>query len=238
MKDGLRGGRRWFAVESKSFELLIDDVGGKMRGCIWERCRGLTSWIKFGDASLSSLLAGVETCCRGSDHRSWSLVWEEGGRKYRLERRSNEAGRFLLCSVRDLEAKRFSLIFPEGKGLIGGWNILAEKLREIGVVPSGGLKDSLSIEVFRKEKELKPRTFTDVAKSKMGRLGDKVWLELGRREMHGKLEQLDHCLVGRWENVSTPLPELDFLKNWAYHTWLLKGRLNLVVLGRCFDPSP
>ncbi|KAJ9685001.1 hypothetical protein PVL29_017147 [Vitis rotundifolia] len=50
--------------------------------------------------------------------------------------------------------------------------------------------------------------------------------------MHGRLEQLDHCLVGRWENVSTPLPELDFLKNWAYHTWLLKGRLNLVVLGR------
>ena len=35
-----------------------------------------------------------------------------------------------------------------------------------------------------------------------------------------------------WEDVSTPLPELDFLKNWAYHTWLLRGRLNLVVLGR------
>ena len=66
----------------------------------------------------------------------------------------------------------------------------------------------------------------------MGRLGDKVWLELGRREMHGRLEQLDRYLVGRWENVSTSFPKLDFLKNWVCHTWLLKERLNIVVLGR------
>ncbi|RVW34871.1 hypothetical protein CK203_078016 [Vitis vinifera] len=145
---------------------MIQWGGGKLRGCIWEKCRGLTSWIRFWDASLSSLLDGVEACCRGSDDRSWSLVWEEGGRKYWLERRSNKAGRFLLCSVCDLEAKRFCLIFLEGKGLIGGWNILAEKLRETGVVPSGGLKDSLSLEVLRKEKKMEPRTFADVAKSK------------------------------------------------------------------------
>ncbi|RVX21519.1 hypothetical protein CK203_002346 [Vitis vinifera] len=76
-----------------------------------------------------------------------------------------------------------------GKGLIGGRNTLAKKLREIGVVPSRGLNDSRSPEVLRKEKELKPRTFADVAKKKTGR-------------------------------------------SWAYHTWLLKGRLNIVVLGR------
>ncbi|RVX23250.1 Bifunctional riboflavin biosynthesis protein RIBA 1, chloroplastic [Vitis vinifera] len=38
-----RGGRRWFTVESKAFELVIDEVGGKLRGCIWERCKGITS---------------------------------------------------------------------------------------------------------------------------------------------------------------------------------------------------
>ena len=151
-----------------------------------------------------------------------------------MERRSNEAGRFLLCSIHDLEAKRFCLIFPEGKGLSGGWNILAKKLREVGVVPLGGLKDPLSIEVLKKEKELEPRTYADVAKSKTGRLGDKVWLELGRRVMLGRLEQLDRYIVGRWENVLIPFLELDFLKNWAFHAWLLKGRLNIVVLGRGF----
>ena len=107
-----------------------------------------------------------------------------------MERRTNEAGRFILYSVCDLEAKRFCLIFPEGKRLSGGWNILAEKLREVGVAPFGGLKDPLSLEVLKKEKKLEPRTFADVAKSKMGRLGDKVWLEMGRRVKPGRLEQL------------------------------------------------
>ena len=110
-----RGGRRRFTVESKAYDLVIDEVGGKLRGCIWERCKGLSSWIRFGDASLSSLLVGVESCCRDRDDSNWSLAWEEEGRKYRLERRTNEAGRFILCSVHDLEVKRFCLIFPEGK---------------------------------------------------------------------------------------------------------------------------
>ena len=42
---------------------------------------------------------------------------EEGGL---LESRANEAGRFLLCSVVDSEAKRYCVVFPEGKGILGG----------------------------------------------------------------------------------------------------------------------
>ena len=53
MKAVPRGGRVRFAVESKSFEILIDESGDKLRGCIWERCKGITSWIRFGDVSLS-----------------------------------------------------------------------------------------------------------------------------------------------------------------------------------------
>ena len=34
--------------------------------------------------------------------------------------------------------------------------------------------------------------------------------------------------MGKWCDP----PELDFLKNWAGHAWLLKGKLNIVVLGR------
>ena len=111
MSEASRGGRSWFIVESKSFELLVEDEGGKLRGCIWERCRGVFSWIRFGEASLRCLLDGVEACCRENGNRRWFLDWEEGRRKYKLECRSNEVGR-LLCSVRDLETKRFYLIFP------------------------------------------------------------------------------------------------------------------------------
>ncbi|RVW90138.1 hypothetical protein CK203_041972 [Vitis vinifera] len=165
-----------FSVESKAYELVIDEVGGKLRGCIWERCKGLSSWIRFGDASLSSLLVGVESCCRDRDDSKWSLAWEEEGRKYRLELRINEA---------------------EGKRLSGGWNTLAEKLREVGVVPFRGVRDPLSLEVLKKEKEPDQRTYADVAKLRVGRLGEKVWLEAGRRVKPGRLEQLGRCLVGK-----------------------------------------
>ncbi|RVW96961.1 hypothetical protein CK203_032292 [Vitis vinifera] len=226
-----RGGRRRFTVESKAYDLVIDEVGGKLRGCIWERCKGLSSWIRFGDASLSSLLVGVESCCRDRDDSNWSLAWEEEGRKYRLERRTNEAGRFILCSVRDLEAKRFCLIFPEGKRLSGGWNTLAEKLREVGVAPFRGVKDPLSLEVLKKEKEPDQMTYADVVNLRLGRLGDKVWLEAGRRVKPGRLEQLGRCLVGRWDKVENHPPALDYLKNWAVHAWLLKGKLDIAVMG-------
>ncbi|KAL6338771.1 hypothetical protein AAG906_023921 [Vitis piasezkii] len=45
--------------------------------------------------------------------------WKEGGRVFKLELRSNNAGRFLHCS-----------------GVEGGWKTLARKLRSIGVVPA------------------------------------------------------------------------------------------------------
>ncbi|KAL6327375.1 hypothetical protein AAG906_018977 [Vitis piasezkii] len=216
MKAVPRGGRVRFVVESKSFEILIDESGDKLRGCIWERSKGITSWIRFGDVSLGRLLAGVEFCCRGGEDKGWSHAWEEEGRSYRLEKRLNEAGRFIFCSVRDVEAKRFCLIFPEGKGLSGGWNILAEKLREVGVVPIGSLKIPLFREVQKKELELETRTYADVTKSRAGKIGDKL---------------LDRCLVGRWENGVNLSLELDFLKHWVGQAWLLKGNLNIDVLG-------
>ena len=53
--------------------------------------------------------------------------------KNKLERRSNKTGDFLLCSVRDLGRKSFGICIPEGKGLVRGWKIMAEKLRSLGV---------------------------------------------------------------------------------------------------------
>ena len=60
----------------------------------------------------------------------------EWGKRFKLERRSKEAGRFLICFVVAKEEKRFSLVFPEGKCFHGGWSILVEKLRYLGVAPS------------------------------------------------------------------------------------------------------
>ena len=60
----------------------------------------------------------------------------KGGRKFKLERRLNGVGRFIFCFVIMIKAKRFTLIFPKGRGFHGGWSILTEKLYLLGVVPT------------------------------------------------------------------------------------------------------
>ena len=39
----MRGGKRWFAIESKTFEVSVEKARGKIRGTIMERSRGLSS---------------------------------------------------------------------------------------------------------------------------------------------------------------------------------------------------
>ena len=45
-----------------------------------------------------------------------------------MEKGLNQASGFIRCSVRDPEGKSYNLMFSEGKGVVGGWRILAEKL--------------------------------------------------------------------------------------------------------------
>lgn len=121
-------------MESKSFEISVEVSRGKLRGVILERSKGFSSQIRFGELSLQCLLEGVEDWCREDTGKRLVNGWEDGERKYRLEKRPNEVGRFILCSVWDLEAKKFCLVFLEGKGFAGGWTTLAEKLGSLGIV--------------------------------------------------------------------------------------------------------
>ncbi|KAL6327931.1 hypothetical protein AAG906_031275 [Vitis piasezkii] len=153
--SGPRGGRSYFVVESKSFEILVEELGGKLKGCIWERCKGISSWIRFGEASLRCLLDRVETCCRESNNRGWAIGWEKGNMKYKLERRLNE----------------FSLIFPEGKGQSLGV-FLAPKGPEDLTREKGGSK------VQWREKGVELKSYADAVKISPRRVGHR--LEVGK----------------------------------------------------------
>ena len=82
---------------------------------------------------MSLFLKGVNECLREEVLESWRLVWKEEKRSFRLECRSNKAGRFLLCEIRDGEGKKHSLIFPKGNDFTKGWYCLADKLEELGI---------------------------------------------------------------------------------------------------------
>ena len=108
----LEKGKTWFVVEAKTFEISIEVKNKKLRGCIWERSKGAISWVRFGEISLQRLLLGIEDCDMISRKQDWFANWEEKGRSYKLERRSNKAGNFLYCSVRDARWKRFNICIP------------------------------------------------------------------------------------------------------------------------------
>ena len=82
------------------------------------------------------MLEGEETWYRGDSSSRCLKVWENGGRKFKLECQSNEASRFLLCLVQDMKAKKYCLVFPKVKGLVGAWFMLYMKLRALGVSTS------------------------------------------------------------------------------------------------------
>lgn len=201
-----------------SFKVSVEEARGELKGIIVERSRGFSSWIRFGDLSLRRLLDGIEECCREEKEGRFVKVWEDEERKYRLDKRVNGAGRFVLCSVLDLESKRFCLVFPEGKGLLGRWVTLAEKLRSLGVItcdeamtlliPAAG-RDKKSLD---RPREFEKRAFLDVARASAGRVGDALWLQLGSREMWCRGDQLGLCLFGRWGEGSILESKLVSLK--------------------------
>ena len=209
------GGRCWFGVEKKTFEINIEEHKGRVRGKICERGPKSSSWIRFGGKSLSLLLEGVESCCKLQERSPFKKFWSEGDRDYSLELRSNKAGRFLFCVARDAENKRFSLAFPEGGGLVGSWNLLVSKLKSLGVSPfqwKGALPNrgvdraSIPLRVCPA-----PR--------------DVVWLEVDKDSLVRNEEMLGRCLIGFWKGDSDHLPDLVTFRSWAKNSWLLEGNL-------------
>ena len=76
-----------------------------------------------------SMLQGFLLCKRSFD-------WKENGKINRLDCRENDADgarRYLPCLATDAGDKRHRLFFPEGRGFLKGWSLLAEKLRGLGL---------------------------------------------------------------------------------------------------------
>ena len=228
--------RCWFAVDSKIFECSVEVVGSRLQGVILERSRGYSSWIRFGLSSLSFLLEGVESCCKQKVGEKFAKRWKENGRRFCLEKKTNGAGNYILCSVLDLEAKKLCLVFPEGRGLKKGWFMLAEKLRVLGITLSSEEKNptlkGLGVGV-EKKKGLKlgeRGDFVKIAKKNEGRRGDAVWMEIGGRVWNSREEQLNRCLVGKWEKGEEFHFNMDCLRRWGKPQWNLQGEMSIKKL--------
>ena len=179
MREDERNGN-WFAVESKSFEFTLEGEGKKAKCFITERSRGIALWIRFGVEGMNKLLLAVEECCRVFVPDRRPFEWRENGRYFRLESKENNAGRFLLCSVTDAEGKKHRLVFPEGRGFLNGWTMLAEKIKGMG---------------FKTLQENKPMRIVTAEPSKGE---EKKWLSLSKNKVTwgGQHNLKDEDVVG------------------------------------------
>ena len=136
-----------------------------------------------------------------------------------------------------MEAKKFCLVFPKGKGLVRGWLLLAKKLRALGFstpavrnfFPTVPTSYKVGSSVKGSEKE--SGSFAEVVTRKTWESGESLRVHLGDRKLLCKEEQLGRCLVGCFGGSLESVPLLPSLKRWEFESWLLKGDLRISRLG-------
>ena len=102
-------------MESKSFEVEVEEKRGRLQATIVERKRGISSWIRLGPASLGLFLDCLVLCIEDVRTAKWVRKWQENERAYSLVHDHNKGGCFLQLDVVDLENKRFSIFIPKGR---------------------------------------------------------------------------------------------------------------------------
>ena len=221
----------------------MEGEGKKAKCFITERSRGIASWIRFGVEGMNKLLEGVEECCRVSAHAKRPLEWWENGRYFRLERKENKAGRFILCSVSDADGKKHCLVFPEGRGFLNGWTMLAEKIRGLGFKAPQENKPMRSVTQERSKGEEKK--WTSPSKNKViwdrqhklitevgagSSVDNAVWMDVGDCGFGKEMGSLRFCLIGKWKTIPNPYPVVKVMEVWFRDAWRINGEVMLAAL--------
>ena len=221
--------RRWFSVESKSFEIKVEGEDIKEQVIITERRRGRSSWIRFREEGVRSLIKGVDSFRREAGKISEGVEWWENGRRYSLDSKENAVGRFIQCSVTDEDGKRHRLFFPEGDGLVNGWSLLGEALQDLVFKVSRGEKrESAMINLHGKTENTMGdqiiKQSCEVARVS-GNYQDASWLDISDYILKGDLGFLKDGVVGSWKSKQATNTTPSEMEAWAKKAWRLKGNM-------------
>ena len=84
-----------FGVESKTFEIGVEEKKGKTQVIIVESKGGVSSWVRLGPMSVEVFLDSLNQCIKEEENGKWERGWKENGRTYSSVRDENRAGYYL-----------------------------------------------------------------------------------------------------------------------------------------------
>ncbi|RVW25808.1 hypothetical protein CK203_101074 [Vitis vinifera] len=192
----------FFRIDSKSFELRIDWTKGRGEVQIVEKGKGFRRWIKASRGVVVWILKSLEACCKWRGKKLFKGDVNDRGRRFRIEMRQNEAGRYLVFSVLSADDRRYFIIIPKGFDLLG-WDFL--RRHEPSLVRPG-------------------LSYVDATKNKAKGRSEEVWVKVGNEAYTSKLKDLNRCLVGRWDIEDEAAPDLRVVEIWANTHWSFCGQ--------------
>ena len=118
-------------MESKVFEVEVEERRGKTLFFIVESKRVVSSWVRLGSVGVRLFLEGLDQCVKNGKEDECEKGWKEKGRRYSMVHETNKAGCFLRLRVVDAEEKSYNICIPKGKGERGGWSVMADVVRDM-----------------------------------------------------------------------------------------------------------
>ena len=123
------GGVRSFFIESKLFQLVVEEGGRYFSLRIFERSRYFMKSIFMGKQVAQWLMKSLEQIVVGSSSECF-YSFREGDLAYTLQRCSNSFGLFLLLTELKVGGSRRSIIILVGRAK-NGWRVFGLELRKM-----------------------------------------------------------------------------------------------------------
>ena len=173
------GGVRSFLIESKSFQLVVEEGGRFFLLRIFERGKFAMRSVFMCKNAAHWLMTCIEHFVVGKSFKQFFIL-REGDTAFTLQWCSNFSGQFLLLSELKAGGPRRSIIIPECKER-HGWRVFGLELRKL-LFPSqyavGGNGPPKFIPQARKYnlEDQNSRTFVEVVQGFLGRTEDRKQL--------------------------------------------------------------
>ena len=123
------GGIHSFFIESKLFQLVVEEGGWYFSLRIFERSRYFMKLVFMGKKVAQWLMKSIEQIVVGISSKYFYSFWE-GDLAYTLQRSSNSFGLFQLLIELKVSGSRRSIIIPVSSAK-NGWRVFGLELRKM-----------------------------------------------------------------------------------------------------------